>query len=68
MAGLRERIAKYKKLSVALFATKHRLQPQLVHYYIRKGEIQKYYCDCCGADVIDVEEAEAVFRRIGKIK
>ena len=68
MAGLKDRINKYKKLSVAMFAIKHKLQPQLVHYYIRKGDIQRTYCDCCGADVIDVEQAEEVFRKTGKIK
>ena len=57
-----------QKATVKRFAETHKMQPQLIHYYIRKGDIQRTYCDCCGADVIDVEQAEEIFRKTGKIK
>lgn len=52
----------YKKLSVADYAKLRGFQPQLVHYYIRRGEIPVERCSCCGAKVIDVEVADKVMK------
>ena len=53
----------YKKMSVADYAKLRGLQPQLVHYYIRKGELVPVKCECCGGKVIDVKEADVVMRK-----
>lgn len=47
-----------QKATVKRFAETHKMQPQLVHYYIRKGYILEEECPCCGSKVIDVEAAE----------
>lgn len=52
----------YEKLSVSDYAKLRGLQPQLVHYYIRKGEIVTEKCACCGAKVIDVKVADKVMK------
>lgn len=53
---------RYKKMSVAAYAKLRGLQPQLVHYYIRKEEILTEKCECCGCKVIDVEAADKVLK------
>jgi predicted site-specific integrase-resolvase len=51
----------FKSMSVAEYAKRLGLQPQLVYYYIRKGRIKKHPCGECGRDVIDVSDADAIF-------
>lgn len=48
---------------VSTYAKVRKLQPQLVHYYIRKGDIEQFPCNCCGSKVISVEQADMIFRR-----
>jgi hypothetical protein len=53
---------RYKKLSVADYSKLRGLQPQLVHYYVRKGDLVAEKCECCGGKVIDVETADKVLK------
>jgi len=53
----------FESMSVKAYAEKHNIQPQLVHYYIRKGLIEQYPCACCGCKVISVLQADAIFRK-----
>lgn len=48
-------------MSVSEYARAIGEQPQLVHYYIRSGRIEKAPCECCGRPVIEVAEADKVF-------
>lgn len=52
-----------KVMSVGDYAKMRKQQPQLVHYYIRKGEIDQTQCNCCGGKVISVEQADVIFLR-----
>ena len=54
-----------EKLSVRDYARKHKIQPQLLYYYIRRGYIKEEDC-VCGRPVIDVESADKYLR--GKAK
>jgi len=52
-------------MSVKAYADSRKHQPQLVHYYIRKGEIEQFPCPCCGSKVINVAQADAIMTRKG---
>lgn len=47
---------------VSTYAKMRKLQPQLVYYYIRKGLIEQFPCDCCGSKVVSVVQADFIFR------
>lgn len=53
----------FESMSVKVYAEQNKLQPQLVHYYIRKGLIEQYPCGCCGSKVISVLQADAIFKK-----
>ena len=48
------------KMTPREYAKSKGLQPQLVYYYIRQGDIKTVFCDC-GRKVIDVAGANAFF-------
>lgn len=50
-------------MSVSEYAKAIGEQPQLVHYYIRSGQIEKKPCECCGRSVIEVKQADEVFAK-----
>lgn len=56
-----------KKMTPREFAAKRNLQPQLVYYYLRTGALTEYKCEC-GRKVIDIAEADALFRAKHKKK
>lgn len=51
------------KLSPREYARLRNLTPQLVYYYIRTNRIDKGPCPCCGREVIDVKQADEVFKK-----
>lgn len=57
---------KRKVMSVGDYAKLRGQQPQLVHYYVRKGAIETRKCECCGAKVINVEQADEAMKLGGK--
>lgn len=50
------------KMSIQEYAKHRGLQPQIVHYYVRQGQIDKLPCPCCGRYVIDIAQADDVFK------
>jgi hypothetical protein len=50
------------KLSPREYGLSHGIKPQLVYYYIRKGELKLEDC-ICGRHVIDVEAADMFFKK-----
>ena len=55
-----------KVMSVGDYAKYRGQQPQLVHYYVRKGTIEVLKCECCGAKVINVEQADEAMKLGGE--
>lgn len=53
-------------MSVGDYAKYRGQQPQLVHYYVRKGTIEVLKCECCGAKVINVEQADEAMKLGGE--
>lgn len=49
-----------KFASIRDYSKSRGLQPQLVHYYVRRGEVEAQECPCCGCKVIKIEEADKV--------
>jgi hypothetical protein len=49
------------KLSPREYGLSHGIKPQLVYYYIRKGELKLENC-ICGRHVIDVATADEFFK------
>jgi hypothetical protein len=50
-------------MSVREYALANGLQPQNVYYYIRSGKIHQRPCGECGRKVIDIAEADAIFKK-----
>jgi hypothetical protein len=50
------------KLSPREYGLSHGIKPQLVYYYIRKGDLKLETC-ICGRHVIDVAMADEFFRK-----
>jgi hypothetical protein len=50
------------KLSPREYGLSHGIKPQLVYYYIRKGDLKLEDC-ICGRRVIDVATADEFFRQ-----
>jgi hypothetical protein len=50
-------------MSVREYALANGLQPQNVYYYIRNGKIHQRPCGECGRKVIDIAEADAIFKK-----
>lgn len=57
---LRDKLKLHEYASVSEYAKAVNEQPQLIHYYIRTGRIEKLPCKCCGRPVINVEQANEV--------
>lgn len=55
------------KMTPREYAKSKGLQPQLVYYYIRQGDIKTESCQC-GRNVIDVASANAFFAERDKRK
>lgn len=51
--------------SIRDYAESRKLQPQLVHYYVRKLKIVPVECACCGCKVIHIKDADEVLGRGG---
>lgn len=51
---------------VSTYAKMRNLQPQLVYYYIRKGDIEHFPCDCCGSKVVSIVQADFIFKKEDK--
>jgi hypothetical protein len=49
-------------MRISEYAKARSVAPQMVHYYIRKGRIQKSRC-ACGNFVIEIAVADEVFRK-----
>ena len=47
-------------ITVRNYARTRKVQPQLVHYYIKRGQIESLECPCCGSKVIRPEQADKV--------
>lgn len=50
-------------MSVQEYAKAHGIQPQLIYYYIRRKRIKLHPCGECGRKVIDIEDADKVFKK-----
>lgn len=50
------------KLSPREYGRLRGIKPQLVYYYIRKGELKPEQC-ICGRNVIDVDVADQFFKK-----
>ncbi len=50
-----------KKMSVREYGKLRGIQPQLVYYYIRTGQLQEEHCSECGRKVIDVVTTDRFF-------
>ena len=57
---LKDKLSLSEFASVSEYAKAVGEQPQLIHYYIRTGRIEKSPCKCCGRPVINVEQANEV--------
>lgn len=57
---LKDKVGLSEYASVSEYAKVVGEQPQLIHYYIRTGRIEKSPCKCCGRPVINVEQANEV--------
>lgn len=57
LAEILDQAAEVGKLTPREYAKARGMNPQLVYYYIRKGDIKKEIC-VCGRSVIDVRDAD----------
>lgn len=57
---LKDKVRLHEFASVSEYAKAVGEQPQLIHYYIRTGRIEKKPCGCCGRPVINVAQANEV--------
>lgn len=57
---LKDKVQLHEFASVSEYAKSVGEQPQLIHYYIRTGRIDKKPCACCGRPVINVAQANEV--------
>lgn len=57
---LKDKLKLHAFASVSEYAKAVGEQPQLIHYYIRTGRIDKVQCECCGRPVINVKQANEV--------
>lgn len=49
-------------MSVQEYARAHNIQPQRIYYYIRRGRIKLHACGECGRKVIDIADADVIFK------